>query len=153
MNAYKVTLFGHRELHEHRKIEEKLTEIFLNLLQNDRHVEIYIGRNGEFDIFAASVLKRIIKRAGNLNSGINLVLPYSSKDIEYYEQYYNSVTIYECTDKIHPKGAITKRNKWMVEQCDLLVCYVEHRGGGAYAALQYAEKLGKSIINIAADEY
>ncbi|MBE6694131.1 MAG: hypothetical protein E7589_05140 [Ruminococcaceae bacterium] len=153
MNVYKVTLFGHRELYEHRKIEEKLTAIFLDLLRERQYVEIYIGRNGEFDIFAASVLKRIRKRVGDSNYGINLVLPYTNKDIEYYEQYYDSVMIYECIGKIHPKGAITKRNRWMVEQCDLFICYVEHKGGGAYTALQYAEKLGKKIINIATDEY
>lgn len=51
--------------------------------------------------------------------------------------------------KPHPKGAITKRNRWMVEQADLLVCYVEQDEGGAYAALKYAKKLGKKTINLA----
>ena len=80
---------------------------------------------------------------------MTLVLPYMNKDIAYYEQYYDSILIPACLSRIHPKGAITKRNRWMVEECDLLVCYVEHESGGAYAALQYARKMGKEIINLA----
>ena len=71
------------------------------------------------------------------------------KDIEYYEGYFDRVIIPECVGRTHPKGAITKRNKWMVEQADLLICYVERENGGAYAALKYAKALQKEIINLA----
>jgi len=46
------------------------------------------------------------------------------------------------------KGAITKRNRFMVEQCDLVIAWVNHEGGGAYDALKYAKKLHKDIINL-----
>ena len=55
----------------------------------------------------------------------------------------------ECVEKVHRKGAITKRNRWMVEQADIFICYVEKEEGGAYAALEYAQKLNKQIINLA----
>ena len=83
---------------------------------------------------------------------MTLVLPYVQKDIASYEQYYDSVLIPECIEKTHPKDAITKRNRWMVETCDLVICYIEHEQGGAYAAVKYAEKLGKNSININATE-
>ena len=69
--------------------------------------------------------------------------------MEHYEKYYDSVIIPECIAKTHPKGAITKRNRWMIEQADLFICFVEHEEGGAYTALKYAKKLGKKIINLA----
>ena len=49
----------------------------------------------------------------------------------------------------HPKLAIPKRNEWMVEQADLVICYIEREIGGAYKAVQYADKLGKEVINLA----
>ena len=73
----------------------------------------------------------------------------SNKDIEYFAKYYDSIIIPEYTKRTHPKCAITKRNRWMVEQADLFVCYVERQEGGAYTAMKYAEKLGINIINLA----
>ena len=76
-------------------------------------------------------------------------MPYPEKNTVYYEKYYDTVMIPECIGKTHPKGAITKRNRWMVEQADLFICYVEREEGGAYTALKYAKKLEKNIINLA----
>ena len=73
----------------------------------------------------------------------------AEKDMEYYEAYYNNVMIPECIGRTHPKGAITKRNRWMVEACDLFICYVEREDGGAYTAMKYAKKLEKKVINLA----
>lgn len=151
MNIYKVTFFGHRDFYIDRAKEEKLFAIVRDLIQTKPYVEFFIGRNGEFDIFAASVVKRAQKAFGSENSSLTLVLPYKTKDIEYYERYYDSVMIPECVEGSHPKGAIINRNSWMVEKCDLLVCCVE-REGGAYNAMKYAKKLGKEIINLQVDK-
>ena len=51
-------------------------------------------------------------------------------------------------EKLHPKAAITKRNEWMIENCDLLVCFIEHNSGGAYKAMRHAAKLGIKTINL-----
>ena len=48
------------------------------------------------------------------------MLPYLEKDMEYYEKYYDNVMIPECIEETHPKGVITKRNRWMVEQATSL---------------------------------
>ena len=117
------------------------------------NVEFYIGRDGDFDILAASIIKRIQKRVGDENSQITLVLPYVKKGIEYYEQYYSRIVIPDHLQTAHPKSRITKRNQWMVKECDLLVCYVEHEHGGAYTAMKYAQRLDKKIINLAINEY
>ena len=86
---------------------------------------------------------------GKANSEFIYVLPYPEKDMEYYEAYYDNVMIPECIGRTHPKGAITKRNRWMVEACDLFICYVEREDGGAYTAMKYAKKLEKKVINLA----
>lgn len=148
MKEYKVALFGHRDFCASKEIEERLYFILRDLIRTKEFVKIYIGRNGEFDVFAASIIRRVKDAFGGDNSEMTLVLPYCVKDVEYYEQYYDCISI--PIEKTHYKGAIEKRNKWMVEKCNLLICYVNRTSGGAYAALQYANKLGKRVINLAA---
>ena len=48
--------------------------------------------------------------------------------------------------------ASTERNRWMVEQADLVIVFVEKDSGGAYTAMKYAKQLGKTIINLAEKE-
>ena len=146
--AYKVALFGHRDFRGYRILEERLYPLLKDLIRTKPFVEVYIGRNGEFDLHAATIVRRVQNAIGKDNNELICVLPYPEKDMEYYEKYYDNVMIPECIGRTHPKGAITKRNKWMVEQANLLVCYVEREEGGAYTALKYAKKLGKQIINI-----
>lgn len=149
---YRVSLFGHREIYDLRAIEEKLSPILANLLRTKQFVELRVGRNGEFDEYAASVIKRVQKEIGKDNNVLILVLPYTVKDMEYYEAYYDEMMIPECIGKAHPKQAITLRNRWLVETADLVIAYVERESGGAYKALRYAEKLNKKTINLAKKE-
>ena len=149
---YKIVLFGHHNFSDHKILDEKLYPLLKDLLRIHAYVEIYIGRDGEFDIYAATIVKNVQKVMDTSNSEFICVLPYIKKDIEYYEKYYDSIIIPDCVRSVHPKGAITKRNRWMVEQADFLICYVEHENGGAYSALKYAKKLKKKRINLAKDD-
>ena len=151
MLFYKVALFGHRDLNAHSKVEERLYPLLCELVKTKSFLEILLGRNGEFDVFAASVFKRVQNALGKDNNSITLVLPYKHKDIEYFEKYYDNIFIPEFLENAHPKSAIRKRNRYMVEECDLLICFVERNTGGAYSALKYAQKLGKKVINLAED--
>ena len=148
MDFYRVVLFGHRDFGGHRKAEPELAKILRELCASKGGVEIYIGRNGEFDVFFASVVKRLQKALGEEMLSLTLVLPYGYRDLAYYEKYYDSVIIIEGKG-VHPKRAITLKNRFMVEQADLVIGYVEREKGGAYAALKYAEKLNKPLINLA----
>ena len=91
------------------------------------------------------------KEFGKESNSLILVLPYVQKDMEYYAKYYDDIILPDCVSGTHPKGAITKRNKWMIENSDLILCYVERDCGGAYEAVKYAKKKEKNIINIATD--
>ena len=144
-NTYRVVLFGHRDFYGHRVLDNKLYELLKDLIRTKPFVEIYIGRKGEFDRYAATVVKRVQSAMGKANNEFIGVLPYPEKDMEYYEDYYDNVMIPECIGKTHPKGAITTCNRWMVEQADLFICYVEREEGGAYTAMKYAKKLEKKL--------
>ena len=151
-DIYRVAFFGHRRIYNIREIEEKLVPILNELILTKEYVEFYIGRNGDFDEFVASVIKRVQKQLDRDNNVMILTLPYTVKDIEYYEDYYDEIVIPDAIGGAHPKAAITLRNRWMAETCDLVICYIEREEGGAYAAVKYAEKLGKNSININATE-
>ena len=64
MKPYFVSLFGHRAVRAHRTIEERLTQLLRELARTKEYVEIYIGRSGEFDTFAASVVKCVMREYG-----------------------------------------------------------------------------------------
>ena len=147
-DIYRVAFFGHRRIDRLREIEEKLVPILNELILTKEYVEFYIGRNGEFDEFAATVIKRVQKQLDRGNSTLILTLPYTVKDIEYYENYYDEIVIPDAIGKAHPKAAITLRNRWMADAADLIIAYIEREEGGAYAAVRYAKKLEKKIVNL-----
>ena len=55
---------------------------------------------------------------------ITLVLTYKVADVEYYEKYYDNIIIPENVYGAHPKSAITLKNRWMVEQSELVIVYI-----------------------------
>jgi hypothetical protein len=67
-----------------RRLNEQLAPIIKKLIQTKPYVSFLIGRNGEFDEYAASVIKRAQKELGKENNDITLVLPYTVADIAYY---------------------------------------------------------------------
>jgi len=136
MNIFFVSLFGHREINDLWQLENKLFPILKNLIRAKQFVTFFVGRHGEFDEYSASLVKRAQKELGSENSCLTLVLPYTLAGLEYYEKYYDEVIIPIDT---HPKYAITLKNRWAVEQSDLVITFVERKTGGAYEAMKYAE--------------
>ena len=73
--TYRVVLFGHRYFEGHRALDERLEPLLKEVIRTKPFVEIYIGRNREFDIYAASVVKRVQNAMGKENSEFICVLP------------------------------------------------------------------------------
>ena len=152
MEIFTVSLFGHREIHDLKRIEEQLISMIKEIMQAKSYVAFLIGRNGEFDEYAASVIKRLQKDFGKERFDITLVLPYTVANLEYYEKYYDHIILPESVHGAHPKSAITLKNRWMIEQSDLVIVWVERENGGAHKAMKYAEKLNKRVVNLYTSE-
>ena len=149
VDIYRVAFIGHREIRDIRCVENEIEELALDLLRRCEFVEFNLGRNGDFDISAASAIKRAQNKYGTENSSLNLILPYKSKDECYFEKFYDEI-IYPLDNSTHFKSAIKKRNERMIDNSDLLICYVEeNRQSGAMTALKYAKSQGVKIINLA----
>ncbi len=68
---------------------------------------------------------------------------------EEYLDYYDEVEVFAESSEAHSKSAIQVRNRSMIDRSDLIVCCIQHKSGGAYATIRYAEKQGKKIVNLA----
>ena len=148
MDILTVSLFGHRDLDDPFRIKDMLTPLVGELLSTQHYVSFLVGRNGEFDECAASAIKRAQAAHDKSNSELTLVLPYAVADMKRYEEYYDGIILPECVQGAHPKGAIRLKNRWMVEQSDLVIVYIERESGGAYTAMKYAQRLHKKVINL-----
>ena len=144
---YRVSMIGHRVVEDY-SVEERLHELFWELLRTKEYVEFYLGRNGDFDILAASVIKRLHKNYRDDNSAMILVLPYPVKDYEYYKDYYDEIIIPDELHGVHPKAAITERNRWIVANSDMLIAYIRNKSGGTATCVRMAERLRRTVIKI-----
>ena len=73
---------------------------------------------------------------------------YHDNEKEYLD-YYDEVEVYAESSEALPKSAIQVRNRSMIDRSDLVVSCIQHKSGGAYRTIQYAEKQGKKIVNLA----
>ena len=148
-----VSFFGHRFIDDSQTVEQKLYELLRIIMsRGDREVEFLVGRNGDFDLVAASVVRRLKKELNAENVFLTLVLPYETaelrKNAEAFEPYYDSIEISEASADKNFKYAITARNRDMIYRSDTVVVYVKNQSGGAYQSLRYAEKNEKKIVNL-----
>ncbi|MBQ7070310.1 MAG: hypothetical protein IJM87_03380 [Ruminococcus sp.] len=153
MNIYTVSFFGHRYIERGTEISDCLDKLLHDLIMQKEYIEFLIGRDGEFDILASAAIKRAINKYAYGNTHFTLVLPYLKAEYrdneKEYLDYYDEVDVCYESSIAHPKAAIQIRNRSMIDRSDLVVCCVQHNSGGAYRALQYAEKQGKKIVNLA----
>ena len=147
---YTVCLFGHRQIENVIEVENALRAVIEKILAEHEYVEFLVGREGEFDILAASVIKSIMRNCDTGNCFLTLVMPYLRAGFEKnqaeYEAYYDSVELCEQSAAAHPKAAIQIRNWFMVDRSELCVFYVTHPSGGAVQTMKYAERIRKSYF-------
>ena len=80
MNVFTVSLFGHRKIDNLQQVDNALFPIIQELMRTREYVSFLVGRSGEFDEYAASVIKRVQKVVDKGNGEMTLVLPYSRRE-------------------------------------------------------------------------
>lgn len=138
--------FGHRNVFD--PVDDFLYNEICRLIEAENVTEFLVGDNGDFDKAAASAVRKAKNDYGNIR--LTLVRPYFSEELnsnkDFYKALYDDVVIPSESAQAHFKAAITKRNKWIIDNSDFCVFYVLRENGGAYTALKYAEKQEKKII-------
>ena len=147
MDIFTVSLFGHRQITKPLDIEAALVKEVSLLIRTKEYVEFLIGRNGEFDLLAASLIRQTQKELDFGNSALVLVLPNAVKKITDLERYYDEIEF--LRGDCHFKAALQSRNRIMVDRSDLIICCIEHQSGGAFQTIKYAKNQHKTITNLA----
>ena len=147
------TFAGHADVYS-ASVERSLSETIKRLIRENEDIIFYVGGRGEFDKMAASAVRTAKSRNPDKKIRLYLVEPYMERrlntDKTYYEQMYDGILIPEELIGVHPKAAIKKRNRLMIDWSDTLIAFVYRDFGGAYETLKYAERKGNiRIINLA----
>lgn len=149
MQVYTVSFFGHRRICDPIRIERRLEELIKELLVTKQYVEFLVGRDGDFDLLVASVIRRCKRECRSDNSSLVWVLPYMTADFrdneESYREYYDEIEVFSGT---HYKAAFQQRNRSLVDRSDLAVFYVAKAKGGAYSTMKYATAQGIETKNL-----
>ena len=137
-----VTFCGHSQIADKETIRKRLTDEIHEILRAGYRT-FYLGGYGDFDNLAAAVLSELKGAYPDIER--LLIIPYI--DREYNTVQYDG-TMYPQLENVPKRFAISRRNKWMVDQASVIIAYVDHDWGGAAKTLEYAVKKGLQIINL-----
>lgn len=135
------TFFGHRNAP--KTIRSSLKSVLSDLIENKNVNMFYVGNNGYFDSMVRDLLKEF-KKTHNINYYVALAYIPQKKD---GNDYTDSIYFDELSLKPY-RTRILERNKLMIEKSDIVVTYVTHITGGAYEFKTFAQKKGKTVINL-----
>ena len=144
-----VTFFGHTDFLGTAEYERKMLTL-LDEVVGCSAADFYLGGIGGFDSFAYDCCKKY--KQTHSNARLIFVTPYMTEDyqrahLKRQREMYDEIIYPEIEDK-PIRFAILYRNKWMVDQADVIICAVAHAWGGAYKACKYATDKKKRTLNL-----
>ena len=104
-----------------------------------------VGNQGRFDGMVLGILRKIA--AKNPAISYKVVLAYMPKPGDHRFSP-GETMLPEGIESIHPKYAISYRNRWMAEESNAAVVYVTHSWGGAAKYAGQMVKKRKTVINL-----
>ena len=146
----KASVFGHNEIYDEEKYEEKVKEQLLNFINNYTVHEFKIGGIGRFDYICAKVLWELKREYPKLKTYLVLAYINNNLDVDekkYITEFYDEV-VYPPIEHVPYKSKISARNRWMIDESDYILFCVNHTWGGANSVREYAIKKGKKYVNI-----
>lgn len=158
MKYLTISFFGHRYLSNIDEIKTRLNSQLEHwYLMGARKFKI--GMHGQFDELVLDTCLAFKK----INMDIEICITitsfsllkkdeYSNSLLEYYQVRGVETVMYEI-ENIHYKQQIIYSNYRMIEESDIIICYVDlsKSSSGAKRAIDYARKLNKTIINLYKD--
>ena len=136
------TFFGHKDTP--KEIEPILRSTLIDLIENKNANVFYVGNNGSFDTMVRRQLKELYLTYPITYSVVLAYLPTKKSECDDY----TNTILPEGIETAPKRFAISYRNKWMIEQADIVVTYVTHSFGGAAQFKALAERQGKTVIEL-----
>ena len=151
-----IAFFGHRSLRGSDVRERLKKEIKSNLYGE---VRCLIGTHGEYDRLALSICREL----KNIYSQVNITVVFTTLNAlnKGANGIYSGLDMYKDVDTLiydieeeYFKNQIVVSNKRMVDDSDLVICYVDmtENRSGAKRAVKYAIKQGKEVVNLFREE-
>ena len=134
------TFFGHKDCPE--KKYSNILQAIQNLITKKNITTFYVGTQGNFDSLVYRALCCL--RADYPQIRIYRVLAYLPKD----DSLISDSILPEGIELIHPRYAISWRNRWMIKRSDYVIAYITYNYGGAAKFVNEAKKKDKTIIKI-----
>ena len=148
---------GHRKIppEERAGISDRLEHILITLYQQGIQTYEAGGALG-FDTLAARTVLRLRENCPGMK--LVLVLPcltqtrgWKPEDAAEYESIKAQADHVVYTAQQYTRGCMHRRNRYLVDNSGICVCYLTKERGGTAYTVNYAEKHKLEIINIAAN--
>ena len=140
------TFFGHRDCPS--SIRPKLRETLVELIENHAVDMFYVGQQGAFDSIVRSVLRELAALYPHVRYAVVLErMPTQRDDLIPFD--YFDTMLPEGIETVHPRFAVSWRNRWMLKQSDYVITYITHSWGGAAQFANTAQKQKKVVLNLA----
>ena len=139
------TFFGHQDCPS--SVKPKMREVLIDLIENHAVDMFYVGQQGAFDGIVRSVLKELVLVYPHISYAVVLDRLPSKRD-EFDTRDYSDTMLPEGVETVHPRFAISWRNKWMLKQSDYVVTHITHSWGGAAQFAEIANRRRKTIISL-----
>ena len=125
-----------------------IKNIIIDLVSKNDKVEFYLGGYGNFDYACANILKELKSTYSKIERVF--ITPYANEKYikNKFDKTLYDTCIFPALENVPKKLAIIRRNFWIVDKCDVLICYVSYNFGGARKTYDYAKNKGVSIYNL-----
>lgn len=146
---------GHRVIpaNEREQIIARLEKTIINLYQQG---VVFFGAGGAlgFDTIAADTIIRLRNDYPKLK--LILVLPCLSQtkkwrpeDVDHYNQIMRQADKVRYTSQEYTSDCMHKRNRHLVDNSSVCICYQTRASGGTAYTVNYAHQQGLHVINVA----
>ena len=149
--SLKCAFTGHRKINITDELKEQFHLEILRLIKNGCTEFINGGALG-FDMFAAC---EIIKLKNYYPVRLKMILPckdqakgWSEYNKMVYEKVISNADDISYISEKYEHGCMHKRNRKMVDECDVLIAFLNKKEGGTYYTVKYAKDNGKMVINL-----
>ena len=154
LRSQTVCFTGHRDipLMERYRVKKRLRAVLVELIEKGY---CYFGAGGAlgFDTMAALTVLELKKKYKHIK--LVMVLPcrnqtnkWKPKNVRIYEDILRRADKEVCLSEHYTSGCMHVRNRHLVDNSALCICYLTKDSGGTAYTVEYARRCGVEVINL-----
>ena len=155
LKKYSICFTGHRKIPSEQisTLARRLEATLIQLI-DDGYLYFCVGGALGFDTLAAQIVLELKTKYPDIQ--LLLFLPclsqtrgWSVRDIEIYEDIKSKSDKVVYTSQEYTRGCMHKRNRHLVDNSSVCICYLTEKTGGTAYTVDYARKNCVKVINLA----